>query len=98
MIGIYRRCKRIHLILDNYVIHKSKKVMTFLAHAGAKIRLHFLPAYSPNENNIECLWKQMHDHVTRNHKHADVDLLLKDVYFFLDNIQPFCKTKFLRFE
>lgn len=27
----------------------------------------------------------MHDHVTRNHKHATIDSLMVDVKFFLDN-------------
>ena len=39
--------------------------------------LHFLPPYSPEHNVIERLWKQMHDHVTRNHRHPTMkDLIL----------------------
>ncbi len=84
---------RIHFILDNDIIHKWNKVTLFLAHKGYKIRLQFLPSSSPNGNQIKRLWKQMHDHVTQNHKHIDIYTLLGDVYYFLDYIQPFCKVK-----
>ncbi len=81
----YRKTKTIHLVLDNYIIHESKKAIAFLKKVGSKIKLHFLPPYSSNDNKIEIIWKHMHDHVTRNHKHATIDSLMVDVKFFLDN-------------
>jgi len=87
MLKTYKKAKKIHPILDNYIIHKSKKLIRFLNSSGKKIKLHFLPPYSPNENKIERLWKQMHDHVTRNHKHPNIELLMQDIEIFLKNAQ-----------
>ena len=89
----YRRAKRIHLVLDNYIIHKSGKTQKALETFGGRIQLHFLPPYSPEHNPIERLWKQMHDHVTRNHKHTTMPSLWQDVTQFLEDVQPFPGTK-----
>ena len=89
----YRRAQRIHLVLDNYIIHKAKVVQQTLQRLGARVILHFLPPYSPDDNVIERLWKQLHDHVTRNHRHRTIESLVKAVKRFLDNAQPFPGTK-----
>jgi transposase len=47
--------ERIHVILDNASAHKNKKLENFLQ--GSRIKLHYLPPYSPNLNPIERLWK-----------------------------------------
>jgi len=47
--------KVIHVIIDNAKYYKSKLVKERLE--GSKIKLHFLPGYSPNLNLIERLWK-----------------------------------------
>ena len=48
----YPRKRRVHLIVDNYIIHKSKKTQRALAKFGDKFVLHFLPPYCPNDNKI----------------------------------------------
>jgi transposase len=45
----------IYVILDNAQAHKSHKVKEFLK--TSRIKLFFLPPYSPNLNPIERLWK-----------------------------------------
>jgi transposase len=45
----------IHIILDNAPAHKNNKLIDYLQ--GSRIRLHYLPPYSPNLNPIERLWK-----------------------------------------
>lgn len=55
---------KLYLICDNAGYHKGKKVKEFLE--KSKIKLIFLPAYSPNLNPIERLWKVMHENVTYN--------------------------------
>lgn len=64
----HRRAKRVHLILDNYVIHKSAFTQRVLKSLNHKVRLHFLPPYCPDENPIERVWRDMHAAVTRNHR------------------------------
>lgn len=89
----YRKARKLHLVLDNYIIHKAACVQRYLATAGCRIVLHFLPPYSPDDNPIERLWKQMHDQVTRNHRHATIDSLVAAVRRFLNACQPFPGTK-----
>ena len=62
----YRSAKTITLIVDNYIIHKSKKAQHWLEN-NPKFRLLFLPVYSPWHNKIELLWHSLHETVTRNH-------------------------------
>ena len=45
----------IHVILDNAAAHKNRVLSDYLT--TSRIRLHYLPAYSPNLNPIERLWK-----------------------------------------
>jgi len=85
----YPRARVLHLILDNYIIHCSRIVKAALAEWGARIRLHFLPPYCPDENRIEQLWLQLHANVTRNHRCRTIGRLLAKVRCFLQNAIPF---------
>ena len=51
----YPRAKRMTVICDNARDYRSKAVAAYLEHS--RIRLHFLPPYSPNLNLIERFWK-----------------------------------------
>lgn len=89
----YKRPRRCHLVLDNYIIHKSNATQKALERRRGKIALHFLPPYSPEANGIEPLWKQLHDHVTRNHRHKTMQALWRETEQFLINAQPFPGTQ-----
>lgn len=79
----YPWAKRIHVVLDNYRIHKSQRTELALAALKDKVELHFLPPYCPDENNIERVWKDLHDNVTRNHKCSTMDELMDNVNAYL---------------
>jgi transposase len=51
----YALAAYIYVILDNARYHYSRKVQAYLK--GSRIKLVFLPSYSPNLNLIERLWK-----------------------------------------
>lgn len=85
----YRRARVLHVILDNYIIHSSRITQTALREWGARIRLHFLPPYCPDENRIEHLWLQLHANITRNHRCRTLRQLLARVREFLHNATPF---------
>ncbi|MBQ1784380.1 MAG: IS630 family transposase [Gammaproteobacteria bacterium] len=84
----YREAERITLVLDNYIIHKSRETFAWLARHPQFVCL-FQPAYHPWVNRIERLWKAMHDTVTRNHQHRSLDSLLVAVKRFLRTASPF---------
>ena len=74
---------RIHIVLDNYIIHRSKKTQAAVARHGGRVVLHFLPPYSPDENPIERVWLDLHSAVTRNHRCAGIDALMDNVRDYL---------------
>jgi len=76
----YPDAKVIHVILDNYCIHKTKQVeVTLATEQGQRLRLHFLPPYCPDHNRIERTWRDLHAAVTRNHTCADMKRLMRNV-------------------
>jgi transposase len=80
---VYAQARVIHVILDNYGIHSSKIIAVALSHFAARVRLHFLPPYSPDENAIERVWQDLHANVTRNHRCKDMATLMRDVRYYL---------------
>ena len=87
--GAYRWARRIHLVVDNFIIHFSKKTTREVARYDGRIKIHGLPTYSPQLNPIERLWKQLHDAVTRNHRFPTMTRLLAAVHRFLRESVPF---------
>jgi transposase len=79
----YSTARRIHIVLDNYGIHSSKRVRQFLADYAPKIELHFLPPYCPEENRIERVWLDLHANVTRNHASPTIQHLMARVGRYL---------------
>lgn len=90
----YADAKRIYVILDNYRIHSSKIVNAALANHLSNITLEFLPPYCPSENRIERVWKDLHDEVTRNHRHPIIQDLMKDVRSFVKRYNRRRKRKY----
>jgi transposase len=78
----------IYIILDNYIIHKSRLAQAWCSY-HPRIRLLFQPAYHPWVNDIEHLWKAMHDTVTRNHRYPTLNKLMMAVRRFLKAAAPF---------
>lgn len=77
---VYADKRVIHLILDNYVIHSSKRTQAWLKEHGSKFRLHFLPPYCPDDNRIERkVWREVHANVTANHGYLKIDALVAAV-------------------
>ncbi len=76
----YNAAEMIHLILDNFIIHKSRLVQAWLAEFGARLRLHFLPPYCPAENRIERIWLDLHANVTRNHRQPTMGELMQRIH------------------
>ena len=75
LLDAYDRARAIHIILDNYIIHKSCVTQAWLAEFGTRLRLYLLPPYCPNENHIERIWLDLHAIVMRNHGQKPIDAL-----------------------
>ncbi|WP_123420594.1 IS630 family transposase, partial [Gallaecimonas pentaromativorans] len=84
----YRQAKSITLVVDNYIIHKSRKTQCWLAD-NPKFKLVFQPVYSPWVNRIERLWQALHETITRNHRCKTMWQLLGRVRHFMETVSPF---------
>lgn len=60
----YPKASWVHLILDGAGYHKDKEALK--AAERLKIRVYYLPPYSPNLNPIERVWKVMNERVRNN--------------------------------
>lgn len=83
LVVAYPDAKTVHVILDNYGIHKSGLVAKKLEALGGRIQLHFLPPYCPDHNRIEREWQELHANVTRNHRCRYMLTLLVHVFVYL---------------
>jgi transposase len=56
----------VFLVLDGHPVHRSKAVKAFAASTEGRLRLCFLPGYSPELNPDEWVWKHVkHDRIGR---------------------------------
>lgn len=80
----YWRARKVHVVLDNYGVHKAKAVERVLADFGGRIELHFLPPSCPQANRIERVWQDLHANVTRNHRCTTLEQPLDNAANYLD--------------
>lgn len=84
LLNAYADKRTIHVILDNYTIHSSRRTLAWIAEHGGKFRFHFLPPYSPDDNRIERkLWREVHANVTIHHRCRSIDELCHEVVLYL---------------
>lgn len=77
---------KIGLVIDNFIIHRSKKTQAILDKYADRIEIVPLPTYSPKLNVIEMLWKYLRRKVTHNHLFATIEKLVEAVLQFLDSL------------
>lgn len=55
------RKRALFIVVDGASFHRSKKVRVFVAQHRHRLRLKFLPAYSPERNPDEHVWEEIKD-------------------------------------
>ncbi len=78
----------IHVILDNAGTNRGQPLRAWLARPDCRIRPIYLPAYAPNLNAIERLWKVMHQHVTHNRYYEDFRTFAEAIMRFFKTTLP----------
>lgn len=96
----YDEATQIIMIVDNARYYKNKDVQTYLKHPDCRIRLIFLPSYSPNLNFIERLWKFMRQKIIgvkyrEKFKEFENDILqfFEHIKEYETDLRPFIGTK-----
>jgi transposase len=77
-----RRGRVAIVIADNLKVHTpagSLLVRSLLTELQEHLALVYTPAYDPDANRIEWLWRVSRRDVTHNHQRSDFELLLSDV-------------------
>ena len=78
----------IHVIPDNAGTNRGQPLRAWLARPDCRIRPIHLPAYAPNLNAIEHLWKVMHQHVTHNRYYEDFRTFAEGIMRFFTTPLP----------
>jgi transposase len=60
---LFKQKEPVFLIVDGHPAHKSKKVKAFVDSTEGKLRLYYLPGYSPELNPDETVWAYVKHHV-----------------------------------
>lgn len=83
----YPNAKKIIIICDNARYYHSRIISKYLN--TSKIKLEFLPPYSPNLNLIERLWRFMHKKITYNKYYESFDIFKNKILDFFENIEKY---------
>ena len=76
-----KRKRRVIIVTDGARIHKpekSKRVAELLQRYGHRLRLRYIPTYSPDCMPMERLWNDWRNQVTHNHDRDTLHQLLDD--------------------
>ena len=96
----YAHLTSIFCIVDNAAYYKNKDVKLFLQNPACKLKLIFLPSYSPNLNYIERLWKFLKKYIIGVKYRQKFKEFEEDIGYFLNHtekyhseLKPFIGTK-----
>jgi transposase len=83
----------VHLVVDNYAMHKTPQVMRWLA-KRPRFHLHFTPTYSSWLNQVERLFADLTNKAIRRGSFQSVTSLVKAIHEYLDarTAKPFVWT------
>ena len=79
------------VIVDNLSIHTppgSRLLRALLAELGERLVLVYTPAYDPDANRIEWLWRLLRRAVTHTHRREALDPLLADANAWARDLPP----------
>lgn len=74
------------LVVDNFRIHQAKAVKAWLKNHRTRLRLYFLPTYSPGLNPIERVWRHFRRNVTDNYFFRTMSRLMAAVEAFISEM------------
>lgn len=89
-ISMTQKQGKVFVILDNASYHHARLVRQWLLH-HPRFKLLFLPAYSPNLNLIERLWRFFHQQITYNRYFETFDEFKTITLDFFNNLNRYEK-------
>lgn len=89
----YKNLTRVYCVVDNARYYKNKDVTEYLNNKSCKIRLIFLPSYSPNLNLIERLWKYLRQKIIGAKYREKFKEFEEDITYFLNHTSEYPDLK-----
>lgn len=83
---IKKALKKIYLIMDNYSVHKTKQVQQWLSRNHKKIKVYYLPTYSPELNPDELLNQDVKTNALGKHRTSNADELRANIKSYLKKL------------
>lgn len=83
---IYNRKNPVYLIIDGHPIHKSRKLKKYVYALDGKLKIFYLPPYSPELNPDELVWNDLKNKVGRTYI-SGPDQMKSKVIGFLRSLQ-----------
>jgi transposase len=80
---LHNATRPVFLIVDRHSAHRAKMVARFVEAQEGRLRLFFLPPYSPELNPDECVWNDLKNNAVGRQSHATVDALKSQVLSFM---------------
>jgi len=79
--------RKVFMVLDNARYHHAIMLRDWLESNRDKIELHFLPAYSPQYNAQECVWRIMRKKSVHNRYFPNLKTLIDALLRCFENFQ-----------
>lgn len=79
--------RRVYLIVDRHSVHKSREIKEWLEKRRNRIRMFFLPSYSPDLNPDEMLNNDVKSNAVGRRRARDLNDMMKDVRGYLRGTQ-----------
>jgi len=84
---VRHRGGKVYLIIDSHPVHRSRKVKEWVAKQGGRIRLFYLPGYSPELNPDELLNQDVKTNAAGRLRPADQSEMIANVRSYLRSTQ-----------
>ena len=84
---VHNASSPIFLIVDRHPVHRSAKVRDFVASTDGRLRLFFLPSYSPDLNPDELVWNHVKRHRVGKSSFKGPRQLRERVLTYLQSLQ-----------
>jgi transposase len=84
---VHNADRPVFLIVDGHSAHKAKMVERYVESLEGRLRLFFLPPYSPELNPDECVWNDLKNNAIGRQHITDADMLKREVLRFMRYLQ-----------
>ena len=94
----------VFLIVDNHSVHRSAEVQKFVSETEGKLKIFYLPPYSPELNPDELVWNYLKNHHTGRMSHSGkkefherVITIMQSLQLLKDKVKGFFRHPIIKY-